>query len=218
VKLHTDFHDYYDHAVGYGIDEKVHYNRFAKKVDIPIRPLADRPIHNRSGILGYCGSFYPFIEISRYDKMNDCDFQDDFDGRIIEKYYAFSLEEYRAKEKDWYEYSDDFGYFGEAGEIKLKQFFLDWKVNSDEVFLELKAPVWLKRFYSPSPDGVVNPCLKNLGFDCIRDSFGAFQDISMYLSNILIEQKATEAVIDKYRIEQHGFDLKESFRKTKKRR
>jgi hypothetical protein len=71
MKLHTDFHDFYDHAIGYGIDEKVHYNRFTKNVDIPLRALADRPNHNKAGVLGYCGSLYPFIEISRYEKKTN---------------------------------------------------------------------------------------------------------------------------------------------------
>lgn len=50
-------------------------------------------------------------------------------------------------------------------------------------------------------------------FDRIKDAFTAFQEISMYVANILVEQKPVESVSDKYRIEKHGFDLKESFRK-----
>jgi hypothetical protein len=40
---------------------------------------------------------------------------------------------------------------------------------------------------------------------------------SSCLSNALVEQKETVAVEDKYRIEQHGFDSKSSFRKEKRR-
>lgn len=65
-------------------------------------------------------------------------------------------------------------------------------------------------------EGLINPRLKDYGFERIKDSFAAFQEISMYLSNILVEQKETAAVEDKFRIEQHGFDLKTSFRKEKK--
>lgn len=146
MRLHTDFHDYYDNAIGYGIDEKVHYNRFSRDVDIRLESIADRPIHRRSGILGFCGAFFPFISIRRYDKKHDCDYVDEYDGRVIETYYAFDFEEYRAKENDWYGYSDDFGYLGRSEEIKLKQFFFDWKVQKDEVFLEQKCPIWSMRF------------------------------------------------------------------------
>lgn len=217
MRLHTDFHDYYDSAIGYGVDEKVHYNRFTKSVDILLKSVADRPVDRSSGILGFCGNLYPFIKIGRYDKKRECDLDDDFDGKIVEEYFAFSFEEYKKKELDWYGYSDDLGYIDNAREIKLKQFFLDWKFNSDDIFLRFKCPVWTMQFYKESPNGVLNPRLKDIGFDRIRNPFDAFQEISMYLSNILVEQQPIESVEDKYRIQQHGFDLKESFRKPKKR-
>lgn len=43
MKLHTDFRDYYDYAVGYGVDENVHFNRFSKEVEIHIDPSSDFP-------------------------------------------------------------------------------------------------------------------------------------------------------------------------------
>jgi hypothetical protein len=184
-----------------------HYERWLTTAQIIIKPVF-------LDIVVHC---IHLLKLVVTKKKNECDFLDDFNGKIVEKYLAFSIEEYRTKENDWSEYSDDFGYFGKAEHTRLKQFFLDWKVNSDEVFLEFKCPVWLKRFYSRSPDGVLNPRLEDLGFDRIRDPFSAFQDISMYLSNILIEQKPTATINDKYRIPQHGFDLKESFRNTKRR-
>lgn len=217
MRLHTDFHDYYDSAIGYGVDEKVHYNRFKKDADILLKSVADRPVHRRSGILGFCGNLYPFIEISHYDKKRECDLDDEFDGKIVQVYFAFSLEEYKKKEHDWYDYSDDFEYFDNTEKIKLKQFFLDWRTSSDEMFLSFRCPVWMMHFYKKSPNGVLNPRLKNLGFDRIKSPFDAFQEISMYVSNILVEQKPVASVEDKYRIQQHGFDLKESFRRPKKR-
>jgi hypothetical protein len=218
MRLHTDFHDYYDHAIGYGIDEKIHYNRFTKAVDIKVKASADRPLHHRSGILGFCGTLYPFIHIRRYDKKHDCDYLDDYEGRIIDDYYAFSNDEYRSKEIDWHNYSDDFGYSSDdSRRVKLKQFFIDWGVANDEIFVDLGSPIWMMRFRAHSPNGVVNPCIKDLGFDRIKDSLTAFQEISMYVANVLVEQKPIAMVDDKHRIEQHGFDLKESFRNTKKR-
>jgi hypothetical protein len=70
-------------------------------------------------------------------------------------------------------------------------------------------------FYQESPNGLLNPRLKDIGFERIKDAFSAFQEISMYLANILVEQKKIAHVDDKYRIEQHGFDLKQSFRHRK---
>lgn len=216
MRLHSDFHDFYDHAIGFGIDEKVHYNRFQKEQDITIRSTADSPNHRRSGLLGFCGVFHPFIQLSRYDIIRDTDWDDEFTGKIVEEYFAFSYDAYRQKESEWDELSDDFGYSNIQSDTKLKQFFTDWSTNSDEIFIELECPVWSMWFYRNSPNGVLNPRLKDFGFDRIKDPFTAFQDISMYVANILIEQKKLDSVDDKHRIEKHGFDLKQSFRHPKK--
>lgn len=72
-------------------------------------------------------------------------------------------------------------------------------------------------FFDQYPNGILNPCLKDFGFERIKDGFSVFQDLSMYLANILIEQKPVATVDDKHRIEKHGFDLRESFRNTKRR-
>ncbi|MFL6466557.1 MAG: hypothetical protein ACJ72Z_01225 [Pyrinomonadaceae bacterium] len=218
MRLHSDFHDYYDNAVGYGIDERVYYARFTKSVDIKLKSQTDRPLHRRSGILGFCGIFFPFIQLSRFDKKRIYDWEDEYDGKIVEEFFAFSFAEYKEKENEWCGYSDDIGYFGTQDEIKLKQFFLDWQSEGSEIFLEFKCPVWMMRFYEQSPNGVLNPRLKDLGFERIKDSVMAFQEISIYLANILVEQKEIAVVEDKHRIEQHGFDLKSSFRKTKEKK
>ena len=73
-------------------------------------------------------------------------------------------------------------------------------------------------FHSGNETNVIaNPRLKDYQFERIKDSTTAFQEISMYLANILVEQKPVAEVEDKYRVEQHGFDLKDSFRNTKQR-
>lgn len=192
MRLHTDFHDYYDNAVGYGIDENVHYNRFSKEVEIRIKSRFDFPNYRNAGLLGFCGTIYPFIEVKRLDrKYNyDCDFAYEAeDYEIVERYCAFSLKEYKDKESEWEQYSDDFGYYDHREQIKLKQFFIEWKYQSDEIFLEHKVPIWTLKLDRNESKGIINPRLKDYGFDRIKDSFTAFQEISMYLSNILIEQK-----------------------------
>lgn len=75
--------------------------------------------------------------------------------------------------------------------------------------------MWAIKLDRNQSKGVINPKLKDYQFDRIKDSFTAFQEISIYLSNILVEQKETVVIEDKFRIEQHGFDLKKSFRKEK---
>lgn len=214
MKLHTDFHDYYDNAVGYGIDDNVHYNRFTKEVEIHIKSQFDFPTFRSAKLLGFCGKIYPFIELEKYNRKYECEYDSD-DYKIVERYCAYSLEEYKNKELEWEEYLYDFGYCDHREEVKIKQFFVDWSYQNNDIFLEYKAPLWTIKLDRNRSKGIINPKLKDYGFDRIKDSFTTFQEISMYLSNILVEQKEVAVIEDKYRIEQHGFDLKKSFRKEK---
>lgn len=215
--LHTDFHDYYDNAIGFGVDQKVHYNRFTKEIEVILKTKNDRPVHNHSGLLGFCGFTYPFIKLHKLDKRFWRGL-DDEPPKVIETYFAYSYEAYKGKEVEWQNFSNDFGYWDRVRDIKLKQFFTGWAMQSDTVFREHKIPTWVMNFNSgKEKNGIANPKLKDFQFEQIKDSTTAFQDISMYLANILVEQKEVVVIDDKHRIQQHGFDLKESFRNTKNR-
>lgn len=215
MRLHTDFHDYYDNAVGYGIDENVHYNRFTKKVEILVKSSLDHAGVN-GGLLGFCGTIYPFVLFVKYEN-----------SEIVDRYCAYNLGEYKRKADEWRDDRFSLSRFGgrwrkieskrrETRETKVKQFFIDRSSQSNDIFLKFKVPIWTVMLSRITNEGLLNPRLKNYGFDRIKDSFTAFQEISMYLSNILVEQKEVAVIEDKYRIEQHGFDLKKSFRKEKK--
>jgi hypothetical protein len=215
MKLHTDFHDYYDNAVGYGIDEKVHYNRFTKEVEIKFKPKKDFPRVITSAtpyLLGFCGETYPVLKVVKYE-----DAENDYGNfNVIDSFYAFNYQELKDKNLEWHGFGRFFEYNDKRREIETKQFFTDWKYKDDQLFLEYKSPVWLLDLKNHFEQKIVlNPKLKDYGFNRIKDSFTAFQEISMYLSNILVEQKEVVKIEDKYRIEQHGFDLKTSFRKEK---
>lgn len=213
--LHSDFRDYYDSAIGFGVDEKIHYNRFQKAHQIDLRSSTDFPRDARIGILGFCGSLYPFVCVERYDKIRDCDLDDDYDGKVVEIFYAFNPHELSEYVEKWYDFVQ--GPYDHHREKGLRKFFLDWSRNADEIFLDLKVPTWIAFFLKAAPNGILNPSLKEVGFERLKDPFSAFQEISMYLANILVEQKDITEVEDRYRIEQHGFDLKKSFRNTKDR-
>ena len=218
MKLHTDFHDYYDNAIGYGVDEKVHYNRFTKEIEIVLKSKNDRPTHRNSGLVGYCGYILPFIKLHKWDKRYR-NSRDEAEPKLIDVCYAYGFETYKDKEAAWREYSNDFDwYWDRSRDAKLKQYFANWTDQNDAVFLEHKIPIWVLNFNSGSnPNGIANPKLKDYQFDRLKDSTTAFQEVSMYLANILVEQKEIVVIDDKHRIQQHGFDLKDSFRNTKKR-
>ena len=211
MRLHSDFHDYYDNAIGYGVDEKVHYNRYAMAVIIDLKSNLDRPFHRDSGLLGFCGVTYPFIELHRYGH----ELNENGHLKLVETRFAFNADEYIQIKREWSHFGNEYVSYAYTKDPKLKQFFRDWQRNTDETFLEHRVPVWVARFYSPEPNAILNPKLKDYGFEKIVAPFTVFQEISMYLANILVEQKEVISVDDKHRLEQHGFDLKQSFRHRK---
>lgn len=213
MRIHSDFRDYYDHAVGFGIDEKVHYNRFQKAAQIDLRSSMDFSRDDRIGVLGFCGTLYPFVRVERYDKERNCYYDE---GTLVETFYAFGPSELSRYVNEWYDYVD--GFSDHHRDIELKKFYLEWSRSADDIFLDLKVPTWIAFFMKPAPNGILNPVLKDIGFERLKDASTAFQDISTYIANILIEQKPIVIIDDRHRIEQHGFDIKESFRNTKNRK
>jgi hypothetical protein len=207
--LHTDFHDYYDTAIGYGIDANVHYRRFTKEVEINYKPKLDFPHLSwlmNPLLLGFCGEIYPTIEFVKRENYQTTDW-----------FYAYNYEELAKKRTEWADSKEAYVYDYKRRENAAKSFFEDWRQQDDSLFLANKTPVWIYKLQMNNRKAVVNPKLKTYQFDRIRDANQAFQEISMYLSNILVEQKETAAVADKYRIVQHGFHSKTSFRKEKKK-
>jgi hypothetical protein len=220
MRLHTDFHDYYDYAVGHGVDERVHYNRFTEEVRILIKFQSDFPTGSAAGLLGFCGKIYPYLELRKYNRTYDDEYdeEDSPDLKIVERFYAFNRVEFENKKAEWGKYTRSSGeHVDHSRAVKRKRFFSDWSFESDEIFRRHKVPVWSVELDRHQNKGLLNPRLKDYGFERITDAFAAFQEISMYLANILVEQKETIHIEDKYRIEQHGFDLKKSFRKEKRK-
>ncbi len=98
------------------------------------------------------------------------------------------------------------------------------------LFRELNAPVFVYDYYhfdksyqdvqkgyiyhNKNDRFCINPVLKDYDFGKVFDAFQVFQEIQMFLSGVLGSREKDIVVIeDKYKIEQHGFDKKWSFRK-----
>jgi hypothetical protein len=98
--------------------------------------------------------------------------------------------------------------------------------NPLQVFRDLKTPVfvfdsdydrkWIDRhtYNNHHPKFFINPLLKDYEFPKVFDAFQAFQEIQMFISGVLgTGEKEIVEVADKYKIMEHGFDYKWSFRK-----
>lgn len=63
----------------------------------------------------------------------------------------------------------------------------------------------------------LNPSLKEFKFHSIMDPYAVYQELQMFFSNYLIQEKEIITLSDESEIVKKGFDLKDSFRNTKNR-
>lgn len=217
MMLISNFHDYYDTALGFGVDKDCVYNRSQKQLNLSRKE--DKEIDNSwfeksnnkykfnfyEFIIGFCGEIYPMIIVEKRSNF----------GNLCEVDYLYSFQEYSDYIKN--------------NEIKFKYFWFrrlsnpneyfnkeNWKFLK-ELFRKYHVPCFLikYRFYKEERL-ILNPKLKDYRFMKIKDPYTAFQEIHMYLSGVLgNKEKETTSISDKDKIKQKGFD-KWSFRKPPK--
>lgn len=226
----SNFRDYYDNCAAYGVDTQVRYDRKTEtfshnhwrsseivdptpKIKAVMdaaegwgRSLSwhDRQAWNETrsyvsiGLLGFCGVLYRFV---LEDRKKPCEY------RIIpETFHVMHLDkstmppEWESKYRYW-----------KTGNTLFQDFEAPLIRENIDLFVMLNAPVFVA--YDNLVE--VNPNLKNLGFQKIKDGVTAFQEISAFISGTLntanqMKHKATDQEL----IQAHGFD-KHSFRKGK---
>lgn len=242
MKLVSKFKDYYDGALAYGRDESVTYVRITKeigKVDywkdkdpelvalheeywsIPRHFPKDLPNYrvrpecraiptggqryfssgSEKGHIAFCGKLYPFVGL----QVKNSD-PKPFLGEENIWVHSFDKEfdKYVEIIPRWKETSTPWSSWSE--------WFAESVVDDAALNLHLGSPV-------VAVDGqtgavVVNPCLKDMGFQKIVDPYTAFQEISMFISGVLgvIDNKPSNQT-DNEKVVSHGFDPKYGFRK-----
>jgi hypothetical protein len=167
MRLRTDFHDYYDTAISFGIDENVYYSRFTKEVEINFKPKLDFPRlfwGMNPILLGFCGQIYPVIEFIKFDSAY----------KITDWFYAYTYEELTNKRVEWSNSEKFFVYSHKRMETETRQFFENWRQQDDALFLENKTPVWIHKLQINNRKAIINPKLKTYQFDRIKDANTAF--------------------------------------------
>jgi len=229
----SKFKDYYDGVVGtVGLDKTIIYERETIEIENDIdKPKVFRvkPHTWRTDNL--------FIKTCRaeIDKKKTKKY-DDVLGFIVGfcgKLYVGWKFEY--KEKSWdgvvginSETKTDIIYGYENAKEILKVDFWNSSLDDDmkyienydpiNIFREINSPVFiLAKTDKKSRNNTIftiNPNLKDYEFYKVIDAFTAFNEIEMFISGVLGtgENKIIE-IDDKYKIMQHGFDYKWSFRK-----
>lgn len=200
--------DYYDTA-GY-IDPSVVFVREEKEVFADFH-YPHYSIGSHSGLLGFCGKFYPYIhrKVEAFTDERTKKFHPE------EHYYYYSIESYLESDF-WKERKRHYRYFSDDSIKTYTDFFNHWK-DSDEVFVNVDAPYFRvikfsSRYHNDDKAKLLlNPNLKDMQFGKVMDAHTAFQTIQFYLTNQLVKTKDPDEMDDKYKIAQHGFD-KTSFR------
>jgi hypothetical protein len=233
--------DYYDGVVGtMGVDKTIIYERQTIEVENPDRPqifrrhswwdrkpdsmfvqldnfttikpeFKSRYGHSGFFILGFCGKLYIGWKLYTEVKRR---------GNPIPTLLT--------------EYTYDFYRVKEIVKTENRHGYMEDVVNyirgydAMQLFRDLNAPVfvydddyernsiiqWGNINTSAYRRFAINPLLKDYQFYKVFDAFQAFQEVQMFMGGVLGRgEKEILEVADKYKITQHGFDYKWSFRK-----
>lgn len=191
------FRDYYDSIKVYGIDKTVVYNRKIEKMDFKKGPrmysigFFQKEPFQGTRIIGFCGKLYPLLQKNNviiYDKKHAL-------SSIKENYYSREVSEC----------------FGEA--LTNPQLL--------KIFTQYKVPVFIYGDYldgkytrGESKQLILNPKLKDWGFQSVQDPVTAFQNIYMYISGVIgIPESPMVKINDKEMAKKKGHDSPYSFRK-----
>lgn len=214
MKIYSNFHDYYDIALSYGIDPKISYKRESRIV-YDTEMIKD--IHEKCRILTrshfnflvFCGKCYVIIPFK-----DELFYSSEKFEKFLEKIDKNGL--FRFQNYYWCGFSKKS--YVETLE-KVKQInFVDMSVHFDcPVFYirELDNIERSKRNHKNNFMIELNPNLKKLNFQSMKDPYTTFQDISMFIGNFLLTQPKTIEISDKDQIYKKGFD-NNSFKNTKK--
>ena len=223
MKIHGGKKDYWDTALGYGVDPTLHYNRKEKELDYGNLKAAlptelTRFLDHNAGcgswhrnivdrfVIGFCGRIFPCIYVERAL----------FARGPLEIHYLYDAENaIQVLDLKDLDHSSWFRrHWRGMDPLKAKEFYSFTNSVHDEIFAEINAPIFTLKTKN-GRDHIIstNPNLKELQFYKIVDSFTAFQEIAMYLSNQLVRRDKPDEIADKYKISQHGFDPTYSFRK-----
>ena len=202
----SKFKDYYDGGAVYGIDTQRRYIRETEEVKIDQKYNFE--------IIGFCGKLYPLDNVmnimdfdpKKYVNYNPALEFEFSEGRNLQKKAKLvPAKKFSYTYAWWNSRMNKAGYWDTAK--KDKKYL--------KLFLKYKVPI----FYIRQTTLILNPCLKNLGFYKVMDTTQAFQEIEMYLSNVLVSD--TQHIIvpvgnDNVIRDSKGFD-KWTFRKEKEK-
>lgn len=228
--------DYYDGVVGtVGIDKTIVYERTIVGLahqDFPEPFKSDRTMWKDTNpftslnfkinsekyeegyffIVGFCGKLYLGWRFLYKEKEFDYDTNHLHDVEKYDIIYGYeNAKEHLKGSWSWSKLHN---------ENKIKYILNYDPIN---IFRKINAPIFvfstngtgIVRYYDDRDKPfIINPILKEYEFYKVIDAFTAFTELQMFISGVLgTGEKEIIEVADKYKIMQHGFDYKWSFRK-----
>jgi hypothetical protein len=215
MRIESNFKDYYDYVAKYGVDNNVVFNRVRKKDE----GIIDQRLYSKNwqGMLNqyhvgfdYCNATAIYIG-----------FAGEIYPLIIRKHSTY-LDGYPEK-PDLYvfdpEWTDSSRIWFDCTGEKRRAFFDTQKNIFKDYLFRTYGPQWVVVFnYYPDSKGSAivfkNACMKDYQLDKVLSAQHAYENMYRYLCNNHEEKPVPEMKND-IKIEQHGFDLKTSFRKAK---
>lgn len=175
--------------------------------------------------VGFCGKIYPVVRVNLLGDPKDtakfCYTIEEVDEWVEEHFSSKMLAHFREKQWNdrnrwcWSQRRNSFVGF-------LSKEKTAWSVQIEkqlaELFVEHRSPLFLAH-NTYMTDGkselTFNALLRQVEFFRIFDPYTAFQEISMFMSNLAVPMKPIPVPSDEIMLEVKGFD-KFSFRKDKK--
>jgi len=241
MKIISDFKDYYDAVnLDYGEPDKTYREKVYVRTteEVKILDVFGRPLNRRerrlswSGLWGnclfVCGKAYPFLYERKFRKQWNYGFK--LSDEIVEKDKEldktfFSIEDFEINNKPenpekfinrkFYKtycrnIEDD-----RRNHKKFFDYFRGKDITELHVFYD--CPILLAFYGGGYLDRIIkNPCLKKYGFEKVMSPIEIFQEIEMFLGNVLVKDTMPPShQSDIEKIISHGFDPETSFRKPK---
>lgn len=211
LKIISKFKDYYDYGSSFGIDETKIFHRKTFEFEISKAQRNKLSFLRRSYsylrgdfrliVLGFCGNYYFGIRNNEKIWWGE--------DKILNHYIV----EKRNNNFDWE--------FEKFNLIDTNSWISGYrKRNLDELKSNLQKINFFDKiddpyFYLDRKNCIVNPSLKELKFQSLKDSVQAFQEIEMFISfekQVNIPTGSDDVIRDS-----KGFDKKYSFRKRPKK-
>lgn len=238
MKIISNFSDYYDSIIAYGVDPLITYKRFTEEHNLDTKYLGTNPTKfdwrhshlielkadfdfSKIGIetfyIFFCNEIYLGWKIwkkSRHSQI--CDLYDFFYTKeSILKYLAdvdTARNYYGFRHPSW-KAPDSLKDISEMFDKRTK--LLTLYKPEENFYIKYSSPVIVFTNTEKGVRLITNPKLKDFKFQKIKEPFTAFQEISTFISNTFgYPGNPTVEVSEKTKIEKHGFN-KWSFRKMK---